>query len=48
MVRRIFKVLFTAGLLLVLLIVGVWIGLQPPILEVPSQGRFVFSDVTVR
>jgi len=47
MVRRIIKVLFTAGLLLVLLIVGVWIALQPPILEVPSPGRFVFSNVTV-
>lgn len=47
MVRRTLKVLFIAGLLLVLLIVGVWIALQPPILEVPSHGRFVFSNVTV-
>jgi cytosine/adenosine deaminase-related metal-dependent hydrolase len=47
MVRRILKLLFVAGLLLVLLLVGVWIALQPPVLGVPSQERFVFSNVTV-
>ena len=47
MVRRILGVLFIGGLLLVLLVVGVWIAFQPPILEVPSQRRLVFSNVTV-
>ena len=45
--RRILKAFFVAGFLLVLLIVGVWIALRPPVLEVPSQGRFAFSNVTV-
>lgn len=47
MVRRILRVLFLGGILLVLLVAGVWIALRPPVLEVPSRGRLVFSNVTV-
>ena len=47
MVRRILAVLLIAGLLFVLPIVGLWIALQPPVLEVPGQERLVFSNVTV-
>jgi cytosine/adenosine deaminase-related metal-dependent hydrolase len=47
MVGRILRALFVAGLLLVLLTVGVWIRLQPPVLGVPSQDRLVLANVTV-
>jgi hypothetical protein len=47
MVRRIPRVLLVAGLLFVLIILEVRIAPQPPVLEVPSQGRFAFSNVTV-
>lgn len=47
MLKRILGILFVAGLLLVLLVVGVWIGLRPPVFEVPRQARLVLADVTV-
>jgi cytosine/adenosine deaminase-related metal-dependent hydrolase len=47
MLRRVLGLLFAGALLLVLLLAVVWLALQPPILEVPSQGRFELSNVTV-
>jgi cytosine/adenosine deaminase-related metal-dependent hydrolase len=47
MLRRTFKVLAVIGVVLILLVVGVWLLLQPPVLAVPSQQRLVFFNVTV-
>jgi len=47
MIRRILKALAIVVVVLGLLVVGVWILLQPPVLAVPSQERLVFSNVTV-
>jgi hypothetical protein len=47
MIRRIIKVLAAVGIFFVLLLVGVWFLIQPPAIEVPSQERLVFSNMTV-
>lgn len=47
MIRRILKILAVIVAVLALLVVGVWLLLQPPILAVPSQKRLVFFNVTV-
>ena len=47
MIRRIFKVLAVVGVVLVLLVVGAWFLLQPPVLAVPSPERLVLFNVTV-
>jgi hypothetical protein len=47
MIRRILKVLTVAVVVLLLLGIGVWFLLQPPVLAVPSQERLVFANVTV-
>jgi hypothetical protein len=47
MMRRILKVVAVVIVVLVLLGVGVWLLLRPPILAVPSRERLVFANVTV-
>ncbi len=47
MIRHILKVLAVVVAVLILLVVGVWFLLQPPVLAVPSQKRLVFFNVTV-
>lgn len=47
MLRRIFQVLTGIVVVLILLVTGVWLLLQPPVLAVPQQERRAFANVTV-